>query len=519
MNDSTHRAPRRSPRIRAAAVVIGASILLSGCAVAQKSPLAAPADEPVEGGTLRVAAAADAQPQFVLAGRAGNWSWKRLVFDTLLEKTPAGDVKPVLATSWEYNDDRTELTLQLAEGVTFHSGRPFTADDVVYTLEQVKDPKNASQLAKVAQTITSVEATSDSEVVIELAAPSASLIDLLDLTPIVDEDTFAGLAEGKEIIGTGPFTWESWTPGASIELAANEDYWAEEGPHLDAVEVSIIPDATAIQSALKAGAADVAIGMPQSDVALLADDDDYVLADAGGVFYPFGFDVTQAPFDDPKARQAIGYALDRERIADQVFGGNAIATDLWWTPGTPEYPEDLADHFSYDPEKARELLEESGAAGAELKITFANLPVMKNLFEVVQNNLSEVGLNVSAEALDVPDYDKRQIEGTLGQSFMLLHGMVGFSASTLVDAMPAIRPGNPSHFDTPEYDALKTALRESDDAARGGALEELSEYMLDQSFNHIVAVAPQFQVHTSALRGLEVVTLGSIDVTDAYLAE
>lgn len=520
MNEPTTR-PRRlaAPVTRTTALFLGAAMLLTGCAVAQQNATAEPASEPVEGGTLRVAAAADAQPQFVMANRAGNWSWRRLVFESLVEIDDKSEPQPLLATAWEYNEDRTELTLELQEGVTFHSGRPFTADDVVYTLEQVKDPANGSQLAKVAANIESIEAVDDTEVVIDLAEPSDSLFDLLDLTPIVDEESWPGIADGAEVVGTGPFTWESWTPGASIELAANEDYWGDGGPYLDGVEVSIIPDATAIQSALKAGAADVAIGMPQSDVALLADDADYVLENAGGVFYPFGIDVDQAPFDTPEARQALGYALDRERIAEQVFGGDAVITDLWWTPGSPGYPDDLADRFDYDPEKARELLESSGAAGADLTITFANLPVMKNLFEIVQNNLSEVGLNVTAEALDLPDYDKRQVEGTLGQSFLLLHGMVGFSSATIIDAMPSIRDGNPSHFDTPEYAELKAAVRGADEATRAAALEELSAYMLEQSFNHIIAVAPQYHVHTAALQELDVVTLGSLVATDAFLAE
>ena len=520
MNETSPN-PRRSRRIAPVlAGALGAVLLLSGCAVASGAETGASAtSEPVEGGVLRVAATADAQPQFAMANRAGNWSWRRLVFESLVEKNADAEPEPLLATAWEYNDDRTELTLELREGVTFHSGRDFTAEDVVFTLEQVKDPANGSQLVSVAKNIEAVTATSDNEVVIDLAAPSDSLFDLLDLTPIVDHETWAAVGDGSEVIGTGPFTWESWTPGASIELAQNESYWAENGPYLDSVEVSIISDATAIQSALKAGAADVAIGMPQSDVALLADDDAYGLADAGGVFYPFGIDVQQAPFDNAEARQALGYALDRERISEQVFGGDAVVTDLWWTPGSPGYPDDLAGQFSYDPEKAKQMLEESGAAGANLTIAFANLPVMKNLFEIVQNNLSEVGLNVTGEALDLTDYDKRQVEGTLGQSFLLLHGMVGFSSATLIDAMPSIRQGNPSNCDTPEYTELKNGVRGATDETRDAALEELSNYMLEQSFSHIIAIAPQFHVYTSKLHGLNAVSLGSIVATDAYLEQ
>jgi peptide/nickel transport system substrate-binding protein len=506
--------------LRTAAITVAAALVMSGCAVSRAETAAPPAaDEPVQGGTLQIAAAADAQPQFVMANRAGNWSWRRLVFDSLVQLDENSEPQPLIATDWEYNDDRTELTLTLRDDVVYHSGRALTAADVVFSLEQVKLPANASQLAGVAKNIASVTATSDTEVIITLAAPSDSLFDLLDLTPIVDSETWATIGDGKTVVGTGPFTWEQWVPGASLTLAANEQYWAESGPYLDEVSISVIPDSTALQSALKGGAADLVIGMAQSDVMRLADDTDYVLEDAGGVFYPFGIDVNQAPFNTPEARQALGFAIDRERISDQVFGGDALLTDLWWTPGSPGYPDDLAQHFTYDPDKATELLEESGAAGADITITFANLPVMKSLFEIVQNNLAEVGLNVTAEALDLPDYDKRQVDGNIGQSFLLLHGMVGFSAATLVDAMPSIRAGNPSHFDTPEYNDLKSAVRAADDTTRADALAALSEYMLEQSFSHIIAVAPQYHVHTARLQGVDVVSLGSVVATDAFLSE
>ena len=521
MTRPTSGARRAMRWARGAAAATAVAVALTGCAVAQADAggPAAPSADPVEGGTLQVAAAADAQPQFAMANRAGNWSWRRLVFDSLIQLDSDSQPQAVLATEWSYNDDRTELTLTLRDDVNYHSGRPFTADDVVYSLEQVKLPANASQLAGVAKNIETVTATSDTEVVIDLAAPSDSLFDLLDLTPIVDSETWASIADGKEVIGTGPFTWDEWVPGASLVLQKNDAYWAEDGPYLDEVDISIISDPTALQSAIKGGAADVAIGMAQSDVLRLADDPAYVLENAGGVFYPFGIDVEQAPFNTPEARQALGYAIDRERISDQVFGGDAILTDLWWTPGSPGYPTELEQHFSYDPAKAQKLLESSGAAGAQLTITYANLPVMKSLFEIVQNNLAEVGLNVTGEALDLPDYDKRQVDGKIGQSFLLLHGMVGFSSATLIDAMPSIRAGNPSHFDTPEYSGLKDAVRAADDSTREEALTELSEYMLDQSFSHIIAVAPQYHVHTAALQGLQVVSLGSLVATGAYLSE
>lgn len=216
-----------------------------------------------------------------------------------------GTPKAELATEWRWDDSRTVLSLTLRDDVAFHSGRPMTADDVVFTMEKVKDPANGSQLAGVAAGITSVEAVDDTHVEITLAAPNDSMFDLLDLTPIVDKDTFAGLADGSEVVGTGPFLWKSWQPGASIVLSRNDEYRVPDRPYLDEVDISIVTDPAALSSAVRGGSADIGIGMTQSVVTALKSDDNYAVEDAGGVFYPFGVDVTQAPFDKPEARQAV----------------------------------------------------------------------------------------------------------------------------------------------------------------------------------------------------------------------
>jgi peptide/nickel transport system substrate-binding protein len=531
MQSSKHRGVQGGRRATVAGALATALVALVGCssAVNDQEPTSADGDDtsdaveqeaPAEaGGTLNIVAAADAQPQFAMANRAGNWSWRRLVFESLVELDENAQPQPLLAENWTYSDDRTELAVVLRDDVAFHSGREMTAEDVVYTLEQVKDPANASQLAGIAANIESVEATGDYEVSITLSEASDSLFDLLDLTPVVDQETWPSIADGTEVVGTGPFVWNEWNPGASISLSKNEAYRDPERPMLDGVEVSILSDSTALQSALKSGSADFAIGMAQSDVSILKDDNAYALAQAGGVFYPFGVDVSLEPFDQPEVRHALGFAVDRERIRDQVFGGDAVITDLWWTPDSPGYPDDLAGHYSYDPAKAKQLLDQAGATGAEINIAFANLPVMNNMFEIVQNNLTEVGFEVTGEALDLTEYDKRQVEGTLGQSFLLLHGMAGFSAATIVDAMPSIRPGNPSNFDTEEYEQLKAAVKSATEDTRDQALADLSQYMLDESFSHIVVVAPQYHVHSADLKDVKVVSLGSLVATDAYVAE
>jgi peptide/nickel transport system substrate-binding protein len=195
-----------------------------------------------------------------------------------------------------------------------------------------------------------------------------------------------------------------------------------------------------------------------------------------------------------------------------------MTTDLWWTPTEAGYPNDLATRYTMQTDKAKALLAQAGAAGAKVPIAFANLPTMQSLFEIVRFNLEQIGLVAQAVALDTTEFDARQVAGTLGPAFLLLHGMVGFSAATIVDAMPSLKTGNPSRYADPRYDTLKAGLQQADDAGRPKALSDLSSFMLDAAFSHITAVAPQYHVRTAKLAGIKTVSLGSIVATDAYLA-
>ncbi|ROO85122.1 peptide/nickel transport system substrate-binding protein [Actinocorallia herbida] len=500
--------------------VAGVSLFsLTGCQSAVDAGAGDAAAGPVRGGVLNLAANADAQPAFVLANRAGNWLWRRLVFEPLAEIDASGTPQPVLAKSWAFDEARTKVTIELRDDAKFHSGRALTAADVKFSLEQAAIPANASQLAAVAQKITRIEADGDHRVVLTLDRPTDSLFDLFHLTMIVDSETFAGLADGAKVVGTGPFVWKEWKPGASLSLERNPSYRVPERPYLDGVTVSVITDPTALQSALRGGRVQLAAGIGTKDAGLLTKDDKFSLENAGGVFYPLGLDVTAAPFDKKEARQAVAYAIDRERIKDQVFGGDATVTDLWWSPGQDGYPQDLATKYSYDPAKARELVEKAGVKGAKVPITLANLPIPQSIFEIVQNNLREAGFEPVAEVLDTAQFDARQVEGKLGPAFLLLHGMVGFSAATILDAMPSLRAGNPSKFTTDEYDDLRTAVQEATDDTRATALSGLSDYMLDEAFSNVTVVANQYHVKARALAGVQVVALGSVVATDAYLTK
>ena len=221
---------RRGPR--AAAALLTCALALAGCKSAVDES-ESDSGTPVRGGTLSIVQSADIAPSTFLSQNNPNFAMIRTVFNTLTaydHKTL--EPQPELATSWDLSEDGTSITLKLREGVKFHSGREFTADDVIFTIQALQREDVSSQLKHVALSIDDMRADDDHTVTLHLSHPVSNLFDMLEMVPIVDKDTFDQLLAGKEFVGTGPFKVESYTPGSGVELVRNDDYWVEDRPYL-----------------------------------------------------------------------------------------------------------------------------------------------------------------------------------------------------------------------------------------------------------------------------------------------
>ncbi|WP_349428112.1 ABC transporter substrate-binding protein [Microbacterium sp. LWS13-1.2] len=494
------------------------AIALGGCQSAvDLEESGGPSGEPVDGGVLTIAQSSDAQPNNVLAGRLGNSSWASNVFETLTLLDEEGEPQPLLATGWSVADDGLSMEVTLRDDVTFHTGRPMTADDVKYSIEQ--SAASSAQVGYIAKQFSDVEVVSDTELVISFAAPIPNIFDFFEQTYVLDSETAAGLADGSQVVGTGPFLFESWTPGSEIILTKNDDYWGE-SPHLDGIEIAVITDSTAMLNAVRSDRSQIAIGMNPVDVQSLSSNSAFTIANTAGSVYPFGIDVTQAPFDSKEARQAVNFAIDRERIAEQIFGDSAVATTQFWDLNGPDYLDEFANAYEYDPEKAKQMLEDAGAAGAAVTISVISLPSNTSVAEVVRNNLEEVGLVPTINPIETQAFGQQQIAGDLGQAFMPLHGLNGLGPITLMNTLPSLREGNPSHFWTDEYATLRDDLvAASDDDEYRQALEALTEYIADEAFTaNIVQVLGQV-VQADTAQGLTLSSRGYLDAKAAFVSE
>ncbi len=469
--------------------------------------------------SITVVQGPDAQPRNILPTRGGNLPWVKNVFETLtLRDQETREPQPLLATRWTVAEDGLSINLHLRDDVLFHTGRKMTAEDVKFTLETAAAPETAAQTGFIARQFETIEVVSDTELNITFTSPLPGLFDLFEETPIVDKETYANREDGSQVVGTGLYKFANWTPGSEIVLERFVDHRNAVDGQIDVINHAIIRDPTAILAALRSKRAQVAFNLVPRIAQTLQRDPSFEIHSGGGAIFPLGLNTTMPPFDNKDVRQAVGYAIDRERINDQVFAGVGTPTSLFFNPSEAGYSEELANTYAYDPERAKSMIDAAGVSGQTIKMIIPAIPPNRATAEIVQNNLREVGLNVEVEVLDVPTYDQRQVAGDLGQSFILIHGLVGYGSPSLLSAAPSIREGNPSQFWTEEYVALRNALDVSSIEDRPAALEALSEYMVDEAFSLAIVQSANQTVISSSVEGAVLSARGHLLLQDARLA-
>ncbi len=399
------------------------------------------------------------------------------LFDRLIERSPDGNLFPGLATEWSVADDNVTWTLALRDDVMFQDGTPFNADAVVFNLERIVNPDTRSEYA-VFQLgpYESSRAVDEHTVEIVMSEPygplpvSLATYALSMVSPTAAEA--AGESFGQNPVGSGPFKFVEWVPQNQVVIERNPDYnWASEihpvsGPaQLSRITFRPIVEPATRGAALLAGEVDIAF-LAAADFAALEGDSNYrqetILTEGyppAGIF----INTQRPPTDDVLVRQALAFGVDRDEVNAVVYEGasgpadSVISTFAWaYDPATALY--------NYDPDRAAQLLDEAGWTmgdsgvrqkdGEDLTIVHLALTSVRQVAEIVQAQLTELGINVELLVQDNPAQQQSAQQG--------LHNLVwtqwsGVDPADLRKVYGSENIGdgwNFAHYDNPELDAL-----------------------------------------------------------------
>lgn len=402
----------------AAATIAAPAIGMGGVAVANA---AANQQDPKSGGTLRVVYAEEPKNLNLRidSGTEGVMVLMQ-IYDGLLNFGPNGEVVPGLATGLPEQSDETTYIFKLREGVTFHDGKPFTADDVVWTVDRLLGnfpDLVSSQAARFGSQIENAEKIDDYTVQFNLKHPWADFISLIvgDKSLRIEQknpDRENNDAYDESLpVGTGPFRFKEWVVGDHLTLERNDDYW-DEAAFVDEVVYRAIPEEATRMNALQAGEIDILLVPALKDLESLSENPNFdVLAAEGGNRKYLGFNTTKEPFTDKKVRQAISYAIDRQEIVDGIYYGYATVAQGILPPWSEASNSDQT-FYPYDPEKAQELLAEAGYDGEELEfeIVTTNATEYVDLSTLIASQLERVGITASILPLDKSAFTERTFQ-------------------------------------------------------------------------------------------------------------
>jgi peptide/nickel transport system substrate-binding protein len=400
------RASRRhllkSAGFAAGAFALGGSTLLGAPARA-----AAQDGEPKYGGAIAMSLADDDVTTFdpiIPFDNMAIWTML-LIYDQVIRVGPDGlSLEPGLAETWEVSDDGLIYTFNIREA-TFHDGTPVTAEDVAFCLSRAAFDE-ASSMTFFFSAVDNYEATDERTVVATLKdiwVPFEADLALFGAS-IYPQAAFE--AQGEELwdapIGSGPFMFDSWDRGSQIVLNKNPEYWDEGKPYLDQLTFKVLTDSNARMLQFQGGELDIVTDVPFNQIQPLSENPDYVVLpdDAAARIDYIALNLTKAPLDDKKLRQALNYAIDKDAIIQNVlFGAGVPATSYLplmagHDPESPGYPFDL--------ERAKQLVAESNSPDGfsfEL-LSGVGDAVGNQVCQLVASQLAEIGGQVTVTQLE-----------------------------------------------------------------------------------------------------------------------
>ncbi|GAB6933419.1 ABC transporter substrate-binding protein [Calditerricola satsumensis] len=414
------------------------------------------------------------------------------IFDTLVQYNEEDTtVKPALATEWNVSEDGKVWTFKLREGVKFHDGTDFNADAVVFNFQRWMDKNHpyhhgdfeyyGYMFGGFPGIIQKVEKTGPYEVKITLKEPNAPFLQTLAMPAFAIASPAAIKKYGKDFfknpVGTGPFIFKEWKKDDRIVLERNDNYWGEKAK-IKTLIFRVIPDNAARFLELQAGTIDIMDGLNPEDVPNVKNNPDLqlILRPSMNVGY-LAMNMDKKPFDNPKVRQAINHAINKQALIDAFYGGLAKPAKNPLPPTLWGYNDEIQD-YEYNPEKAKALLAEAGYPNGFKTTLWAMpnprpyMPQPQQIAQAIAADLAKVGIEAKIVSYEWGTYLEKTKNG---EHDMALLGWTGDNGDpdnflyVLLDKDNAVKgsAGNISFYRSDELHALLIqAQRETDQKKR-----------------------------------------------------
>lgn len=319
------------------------------------------------------------------------------LYDTLVKVSSDGEFVPGLAEEWKVSEDGLTIAFKLREGVKFHNGREMTAEDVKFSFERLKGEESprAGDFAN----IVSITAVDNYNIEFATKALDVALVSQFAYpwTAIVPEEAVEQLRNNP--VGTGPFKLEQWVPQQQIVLTRNNDYFTP--AKLEKVSFIMMPDATSQITALQSGELDI-INVSGDAVPQFENNSEYsIIETQANAVQVMAMNLDNEALSDARVRQAINYAVDKQALIDTVWWGYGQEIGSHYPPMLKEYL-DTNEAITYDPEKAKQLLEEAGyAQGLTLEMYLpSSYPNYVAAGQVIADQLKKIGLTINIHTVE-----------------------------------------------------------------------------------------------------------------------
>jgi peptide/nickel transport system substrate-binding protein len=468
------------------------------------------AETPTRGGTLTIGLTNDAKTYDpIFSVQFSERYVLYLAFDTLVKYGPDFTIEPELAESWETAEDGKRIVFALRSGVKFQDGTPFNAAAVKWNIDRRLDAKlNSPQREVLAPMLASVEIVDPTHVAFNLTAPSPGLFSLLGeragfmVSPTAWQQR--GQDFGSAPIGTGAFVLKEWTRGSRVLLERNPDYWRPGLPYLDRIVMQDLGGSIIGVQRLLTGEIDYLDQLAPADVLPIQNRASIVLKPIKvGRWYFLQWRLDEPPFDNLKLRQAFAHAIDRDRLNAITMRGQGTVSNGPTPPGLWWYDPDLKS-CPFDPVRAKALLAEAGHPnGFEYALATAQIPVIQQINQLMQEQLGAVGIRLQLQPVAASEWYPRVVSGAInltpsrwtqradpdGLLYILFHSK-GFA--------------NTTRYKNPRVDALLDKARTIyESSARKKLYAEVQQQIVDDLAIVPLIFGAEYAAMRSAVNGFE----------------